>query len=436
MNIAFVHQPIEPGVVPPSDSVAIWAHEASRRLAAKHHVVAYARSEGFRSRVKTHAGVRWRFVPVKPDHLLERAFLRNPFQRGPNCPRFASATHYLGYISRIAFDLRRLDAPVVQLFNFSQFVPVVRALNPRARIVLRMSCEWLTQLDPALIAPRLEKVDLIIGCSDYITERIQRAFPAAAGRCVTVYNGRDVDALAPDADHPAANASRTRRILFVGRVSPEKGVHVLLEAFAKVVAQYPNVQLEIVGSHRQLAYDYLVGFEGVPERVAALARFYTGDSRLAYFEKLQVRMRELGLADRVQFAGAIQHAELVHRYHRADILAFPSVWGEPAGNPPIEAMAAGVPVVSTHTGGTVEYVSHGTTGLLVAPEDPEALADAILRLLENEDLRKHMGAAGRQRAVEMFSYEALVATLQTHYQKLADSESHLLRGQSATHFDG
>lgn len=418
MNIAFVHQPIEPGVIPPSTSVAIWAHQASRRLAAENQVFAYARSERFTSRAQVHDGVHWRPIRVGPDRLLERILERATTTRDPNRPRVSSATHYLGYISQIALALRRIDAPIVQLFNFSQFAPVVRALNPRARIVLRMSCEWLTQFDRGIIAPRVDSVDLIVGCSDFITERIRRAFPTAADRCVTVHNGRDVEALAPPEAAPR-RPDRVRRLLYVGRISPEKGVHVLLEALAIVVARFPNVRLEIIGGHAQLPYDYLVGLHGVPDRVQALSRFYRGDSPRAYSEMLEAQCHELKLDDHVEFTGGLAHEDLVGRYHRADVLVFPSVWDEPSGNPPIEAMAAGVPVVSTRTGGTAEYVSDGVTGLLAPPEDPAAVANAILRLLENDEQRASMGVAARRRAVELFSYETLAKELQGHYTRLA-----------------
>ena len=81
----------------------------------------------------------------------------------------------------------------MHIINFSQLVPLVRFLNPKAKIVLHMECEWLTQLDPALIGPRLEKTDLIIGCSHFVTDKIRERFPHLADNCQTVHNAVDPD---------------------------------------------------------------------------------------------------------------------------------------------------------------------------------------------------------------------------------------------------
>ena len=115
------------------------------------------------------------------------------------------------------------------------------------------------------------------------------------------------------------------------------------------------------------------------------------------------------------FRGVVPHLELPQEYRTADVFVFPSIWDEPSGNPPIEAMAAGVPVVSTRTGGTPEYVVDGTTGLLVDPGDSGQLAAAIVRLLENDDLRRDMSAAARKHAANFFAYERFVKDLLVLY---------------------
>ena len=86
---------------------------------------------------------------------------------------------------------------------------------------------------------------------------------------------------------------------------------------------------------------------------------------------------------------------------------FPSVWNEPSGLPTFEAQACGTPVVSTYSGGIPEYVSHGKTGILVARGEARELAMAINRVLDNPALARAMGEAGRQRAVERFSWDVV-----------------------------
>jgi glycosyltransferase involved in cell wall biosynthesis len=94
------------------------------------------------------------------------------------------------------------------------------------------------------------------------------------------------------------------------------------------------------------------------------------------------------------------------------------VWNEAFGIPIIEAMATGVPVVATRGGGIPEVVVDGETGLLVERGDASALAEAILRILSNENLRTSMGRAARKRAVELFSWEKISRDLLVQYENL------------------
>ena len=100
-----------------------------------------------------------------------------------------------------------------------------------------------------------------------------------------------------------------------------------------------------------------------------------------------------------------------------DLLVSPSLW-EGFPNVILEAMAAGKPVVATSVGGTPELVVDGTTGILVPPSDPDALSKAIGKLLENPELRKIMGIAGKERVTENFSIQNMVNNTQQLYQEL------------------
>jgi glycosyltransferase involved in cell wall biosynthesis len=105
--------------------------------------------------------------------------------------------------------------------------------------------------------------------------------------------------------------------------------------------------------------------------------------------------------------------------HKAfDIFAMSSVT-EGLGTSLLDAMAAGKPIVATRTGGIPEVVADGETGLLVPPRDEEALADAIVRLLKDPDLRREMGEAGRVRARNLFSLERMVQNTLNVYQRVA-----------------
>jgi D-inositol-3-phosphate glycosyltransferase len=110
---------------------------------------------------------------------------------------------------------------------------------------------------------------------------------------------------------------------------------------------------------------------------------------------------------RIIFHGGVEHADTIDFYRGAALVVVPSVWYEPFGIPTIEAMACGVPVVSTFSGGIPEIVEQGQTGILVARGDVWELALAIGRLIDNPVLARAMGEAGRQGVTERFSWDVV-----------------------------
>jgi len=111
----------------------------------------------------------------------------------------------------------------------------------------------------------------------------------------------------------------------------------------------------------------------------------------------------------------VPYADVPKLYASADIVVFPSLWPEPFGRIPLEAMAAGLPVVASSTGGIPETVVHEKTGLLVPPGDAAALRYALRTLLADEQLRKQYGAAGRMFVKERYSEKVVVERLLKEY---------------------
>jgi glycosyltransferase involved in cell wall biosynthesis len=158
-------------------------------------------------------------------------------------------------------------------------------------------------------------------------------------------------------------------IAAAGQLIPRKGHGYLLQAIAELLPARPNLHLIIFG-------------EG-----------YLGN-------QLRAQAASLGLGDAVQFAGFRE--DLDHHVGCFDLFAHPAL-AEGLGVAALKAAAAGVPVVGFSAGGLVEAVATGTTGLLVPPEDVEALRDAIATLVDDDQLRQRMGAAGRERMQKEFS---------------------------------
>jgi spore coat protein SA len=431
MKVALVHQPI--GTISLSDprgSIEIWTYEIARRLARSSEVIVYSKRDRHQKKFEYDQGVRYRRITTVVDEWftfislalgkLKRFQLLQKikaviFFRNVKRPLFASRLFYFTYILQVAKDLKKEKCDVVHLHNFSQFVPIIRAFNPKIKIVLHMDNEWLTQLDRTMIENRLREVDLIIGCSEYITEKIRLVFPQFAERCLTVYNGVDVNHFVSRNRYILANKNSIKHLLFVGRLSPEKGLHVLLEAFQEVVKHYPQVQLEIVGSEWLPPLEFIVALNDDP-KISKLAVFY---NKRSYFSQLQEQVNSLDITNKVTFAHYIPHKSLVNHYRQADVLVNPS-FSESFGVSLIEAMACHVPVVATRVGGMTEIVEEGKTGILVESGSAPELAEAILRLLSDEDLMKRLRNAGRERAVELFSLDKIVEELLCQYKKICD----------------
>lgn len=414
MNLAFIAQPIDPVLPPDQNSIGIWTYEVSRRLAKSHDVQVYLRNNGFKGKKSVRINsVKFNAVSLRFDNRVLPYLERFSGRFDAKSPLFASRLYYLGYLLQIALSLRKEQCDIVHIHNFSQFVPIIKAINPNVKIVLHMHCEWLTQLKQKMIERRLRDVDLIISCSKYITQKTRLAFPQFAHRCHTVYNGIDVTDFFSDNKRGIATENEGhKKILFVGRISPEKGIHILLDAFKKVLERYPKLDLHLVGPQTPAPLEYIISLSDDP-KVLELSTFYSG----GYLAHLNKKISQ-NLVNRVTFHKYIPYSDLINFYHSAHMFVFPSVWDEPFGMPIIEAMACGLPVVATRGGGIPEIVEHGKTGLLVEKGDSNGLADAMRGLLGNEHSMQPINEAGRQRVVERFSWDRTSEDLLAAYRKL------------------
>lgn len=417
MKVAVINQPMDMLVPPDQNSIGIWTYKTAPFIARHHDVLVLGKQSAAQRDWPGEDGVRYEFVPprmpnrkamkvldavldkVKPDHL----------------PSYASRVAYADYAVQTSMAARRHGADIVHIHNFSQFVPTVRRWCPDARIVLHMSCEWLNQLDHDVVDRRLRQTDLVIGCSDYITARVAERFPHHADRCVTVLNGVDVDGFSGSDDRRSPDAGPPR-VLFVGRVSPEKGLHDLIDAFALVAADVPDVCLDVAGPFGSLPREFIVDVSDDPD-IRALERFYVEADGTDYLDVLRARIPP-PLAERVRFLGGVPQVDLVASYANAAVLVNPS-YSESFGMSLVEALACRTPVVATDIGGMTAIVGHDeSVGLLVERGDVRALADALIRTLGDAEFRSAAGERGRRRVLERFSWERVAATLTEEYERL------------------
>jgi phosphatidyl-myo-inositol dimannoside synthase len=179
-----------------------------------------------------------------------------------------------------------------------------------------------------------------------------------------IYNGVDTEMF-----YPGTHGHESINILCVGRLIERKGQHYLLRAFASLSQGLPDYYLQLT----------LAG---------------TGDAETG----LKTLAGQLGIADQVNFAGFIPHLTMPQIYQGADIFVLPSQ-AEGMSIALLEAMASGLPVIVTDTGGTQELISPGENGFVVGWAGLEELEQALKQLIQNKALRKSMGAAGRKVAL-------------------------------------
>lgn len=183
--------------------------------------------------------------------------------------------------------------------------------------------------------------------------------------------------------------SRKNILLFLGRLSPYKGLEYLLQA------------IKILSEKRQ---NFIL--------------FIVGEGKLR--KKLERMVKDLNIENFVKFKGKLSDKEAIKYYNLCDIFILPSIHkSEAFGISQLEAMACGKPVISTNLKGSgVPWVNRNMkTGLIVEPKNPKALAEAILFLLENEELRKKMGENARKRVLKYFTLEKMTKEILRFYNE-------------------
>ncbi len=412
IGLVYPHMDLGPDS-PPKDALAVVVLETGRRLARTERVTAFGRREPGRPGLETFEGMTLRrYLPWTDRVLGQMKRLDGVVFRDPLRPFRTTKLYCWDFGRKLRGELRRAELDVVHVHAVPNLLPGIRSTLPNARIVFHAHDHRIADFDPRRMRDLLAHADHVLSCSGFVSRAISDRFPDLEPRCSVLHNGAD-EAFFAGSEHPRAPGPDALRILFVGRLSPEKGVHSLIEAFAAIADRHPEATLDLVGPAEIAPFQFVDPF-GKDPRLTSLEGWYT--HRGAYAHHLR-RMIPEGLGRRVRFLGAIANARLPDLYRGATVFAFPSIWDEPFGMPVVEAMAAGLPVVATRVGAFPETVVDGETGLLVPPGDPPGLAAALDALLSDPTSRAGMGAAGRARAERHFTWESIVGRLLDLYRE-------------------
>lgn len=286
------------------------------------------------------------------------------------------------YPRKAARIIKALAPCIVHVHNDVEAVKPIKIRNARSVVMLHMNNDHLADeyyLQNGVSAEAVQYADKIVCCSVFIQNNIERCFPLLPqGKCIVVHNGADVSepgqASATDASLDAPN------LLFIGRLVPEKGVHLLIEAFGAVVSRFPKASLTIVG--------------GV---------WFGKTSGSEYVTRLHRIAEPYG--DAIHFAGPVSHDAVVAYLARSSAFICPSIWNDPFPLVNLEAMGAGVPVVAFARGGIPEAV--GDAGVLVNELTSVALGQAICNLLSDSGELTRLRDAGIERVKRKFSWDVI-----------------------------
>ena len=235
----------------------------------------------------------------------------------------------------------------------------------------------------------------VVAVSDGMKVDILSAYPEIpAERVRVIRNGIDTDEYRPDPQtgvlaRYGVDLGRPY-VIFVGRITRQKGVPVLLRAASRLI---PDAQLVL-----------LAGAADTPEQLAEVTELVDG-----------LRTSRSGV---IWIPEMLPKPEVIQLLTHATVFACPSIY-EPLGIVNLEAMACGTAVAGSRTGGIPEVVADGETGLLVPVGEPEPLAEALNTLLRDPDRAATMGQAGRKRAVSEFGWPAIAAQTADLYAELA-----------------
>jgi len=264
-------------------------------------------------------------------------------------------------------------------------VPVVARLNGSATYFAAELGRRVARTSTVLEQASLRRADVWCSCSRYTAERTKQLLGLREKPTTILYNFVDVPDAVPD------TWPERRHVVFTGTLAAKKGVVSLIEAWPHVAAACGGAELHLFGKDDRST-------EGSSMR-----------------EHLGARLQGPARAS-VHFHGHVPRERVFSALQGARVAVFPS-YAEAFAFAPLEAMAYGCATVYSRRGSGPELISHGEHGLLVDPDRPDEIAEAIICLLQDDRLARRLGAAGRERVAAAFSQHALVAQNEAFYRE-------------------
>lgn len=355
-----------------------WVWEVSKRLSKNHDVIVF--SPGYKTAYDIQDGVPI-FYKKKRKIML---------QRPANIPfAFDMLTYYaccLHIVKHFDLDIVHFHStvphPVSLAKTYLRNTPVV--LSVHQCVGFRTLGIPFKKIEDRLISYSFKRADAALPVSHYVERYLKSEYGLnESTKFFVTYCGVDPSLFKYD-DKLRESARKKYRlsddpvILFVGRVVPEKAPHVLVKAHQIIHKRKSHVKLVLAGP------------------------IQTGGKMSAYAASI-IKKPHRG----IRFIGPVNYESLVELYCAADIFVNPTIIPEAFGMVNVEAMACEKPVIATRIGAIPEVVKDGKTGILVPPNDVDAIVNAISYLMEDTNLARKMGASGRNRVLRFFTWKSV-----------------------------
>ena len=272
--------------------------------------------------------------------------------------------------------------------------PVVCTVQGDDLFLEQLPEPWRTE-SLKLIRASIPDVDLFIAVSDFYVDVMHDYLGIPRDRIRVVPLGINLDGHGPQ----DLRTEPPFTVGYFGRIAPEKGLHVLVDAYGR-----------------------MRGKPGAPPSQLLVGGYMLNEHR-GYLADVKRAVHDGGFESEFTYAGAPDRAGKIALLQKMDVFSMPATYAEPKGFTLIEAMANGVPIVQPARGAFTEIVRQTRGGLLVAPDDPDALADGLLSLLTDRDRAGALGRAGAEGVRRHYTVDSMANKAETVYEEARSSTS-------------
>ena len=332
----------------------------------------------------------------------------------PDFEQIGGVTYYRfprnSYRFSVAEELKNHAFDIIHVCNRPRNIPLYKEASPVSQFILSVHNEMFTakKITDAEGQRAIEQAAAITTVSQYIKDTIVARFPEAEPKTSVVYSGVDLTEFQPvwtkdgqrirtEMRKKYGISNNSKVILFIGRLSPSKGPHILIQAMKYILPQHEDAKLVIVGGK------------------------WFSDNRVNKYVRY-LHTLAAPFQNHVIFTNFVPASEIYHMYVMGDLFVCSSQWNEPLARVHYEAMAAGIPIMTTDRGGNAEVIQDEENGLLIKDyKNPLEYARIINEMLDFPGFGSWLARNGRKVVEEQFDFKHVASRFESVYLQAADS---------------